>query len=99
MDTGVPFAWKIVMKVVLGPLQPVLKYLIPTLRPVSIAAADLIEISVGEEYRGESGYYVMLQKDISSPESNDEVKQQKLWTKSLAWAEITEDQTALKTAF
>ena len=99
MSSGVPSAWKILVKGVLGPLQPLLKYLIPTLRNTKVAAADLIEISIGKQYFGSSGYFLMLNKDNSSPESQDEEKQLKLWKKSLEWIKITKDQTALKAAF
>jgi hypothetical protein len=99
MSTGVPKIWKYMMKGVLSPLQPVLRYMIPTLRSVDEAAVDLIEISVGKAHAGETGFYTMLKKDTSSPESYDEEKQKQLWAKSLAWAELTRDQTALSTAF
>lgn len=87
------------MKGVLGPLQPLLKYLIPTLRNTQVASIDLREISIGEQFRGSSGYFIMLNKDESSPESQDEEKQLKLWRKSLEWIKITEDQTPLEAAF
>ncbi|KAJ8066071.1 hypothetical protein OCU04_005163 [Sclerotinia nivalis] len=99
MSSGVPPAWRILMKGVLGPLQPLLKHLIPTLRSTKVAAADLIEIAIGKQYRGSSGYFVILNKDESSPESRDEEKQLDLWKKSMDWIKITEDQTPLKGAF
>ncbi|KAM0183430.1 hypothetical protein ACHAPC_006432 [Botrytis cinerea] len=96
MSSGVPSAWWILMRGVLGPLQPLLSYLVPTLRNTKIAATDLIDISVGEEYRVSSGYYVMLNKEESSPESQDEEKQLKLWKKSMGWIKISQDQTPLR---
>ncbi|KAI0376463.1 NAD(P)-binding protein [Hypomontagnella monticulosa] len=45
------------------------------------------------------GYFEMLEKDESSPESRDEVKQQILWFKSLEWAQVTKSNTALQGAF
>ncbi|TEY52431.1 hypothetical protein BOTCAL_0258g00010 [Botryotinia calthae] len=96
MSSGVPSAWWILMRGVLGPLQPLLRYLVPTLRNTKIAATDLIDISVGEEYRVSSGYYVMLNKEESSPESQDEEKQLKLWKKSMGWIKISQDQTPLR---
>ncbi|KAM0146499.1 hypothetical protein ACHAQE_010708 [Botrytis cinerea] len=96
MSSGVPSAWWILMRGVLGPLQPLLSYLVPTLRNTKIAATDLIDISVGEEHRVSSGYYVMLNKEESSPESQDEEKQLKLWKKSMGWIKISQDQTPLR---
>lgn len=98
MNQGVPKVWKYLMKGFLSPLLPVLKYALPV-RSINAAATDLIEISVGKDRNGESGYYTMSKKDTSSPESNDEEKQKKLWAKSLEWAKITQGETALKTAF
>lgn len=98
MNQGVPKAWTFMMKWVLSPLQPLLKFLIPTLRSVTTAGIDLIEISIGEQAT-KGGYYTMMNSDASSPESKDEGKQRKLWSKSLEWAGITQDKTALKTAF
>ncbi|THV54595.1 hypothetical protein BGAL_0023g00030 [Botrytis galanthina] len=99
MSSGVPSAWWFLMRGVLGPLQPLLKYLVPTLRNTKVAAADLIDISVGKEYRGSSGYYVMLNKDESSPESQDEEKQLRLWKKSMEWIKLSQDQTPLQDIF
>jgi hypothetical protein len=99
MSTGVPTAWKIMMKGVLNPLGPILKFVVPTLRTTTLAAKDLIEIAVGDDYRDVNGYYLMSSKDSSSPESLDEKKQEMVWKKSLQWASISPDETALKTAF
>lgn len=99
MSTGVPIAWTIMMKGVLNPLRPVLRFLLPTLRTTTLAAQDLIEMAVGDEYRHAEGYYVMSSQDESSPESRDEEKQEMVWKKSLEWAGISPDQTVLKTAF
>lgn len=96
MNTGVPLAWWILMKGVLKPLQPVLKYVIPDLRPAKVAAVDLIELSVGKSHAGASGYYTMARAEATSPDSSDEEKQRALWVKSLEWAGITEEKTDLK---
>lgn len=98
MRSGVPGLWKYGMKV-LGTLQPVMKYAIPTLRSANAAAVDLIEVAVGKEYVGTRGFYQMSKPGESSPESKDEAKQQKLWLKSLEWAGVSKDDTALTTAF
>lgn len=96
MDQDVPKPWRIIMKGILNPLQPLLKYAVPNLRSVSTASVDLIDISVGKEEA--SGYYTVMAKDESSPESRDEEKRKRLWAKSLEWVGISEDQTVLKTA-
>ncbi|CAG8979680.1 hypothetical protein HYALB_00003911 [Hymenoscyphus albidus] len=98
MRSGVPGLWKYGMKV-LGAFQPIMKYAIPTLRSAKLAAVDLIELAVGKKYIGTKGFYEMSEPSQSSPESNDETKQQKLWTKTLEWAHMTKDDASLTTAF
>ncbi|CAD6442167.1 2b34ac34-be57-496e-854f-51bc821896e8 [Sclerotinia trifoliorum] len=99
INSGVPPVWRILMKGILRPLQPLLKYLIPTLPNTKGAAVDLIEIAIGKQYRGSSGYFVIVNKDESSPESRDEEMHLELWRKSVNWIKIIEDQTSLKEAF
>lgn len=86
------------MKGFLNPLQPLLKYAIPTFRSTNVAAVDLVELSVGKAYDGATGNYVMLKHEDPSPESGDAEKRKKLWAKSVEWARISADQTALKVA-
>ena len=61
------------------------------------AGADVIDLATNKAYPGERGYFTMLKKDSSSPNSQDEEKQRKIWMKCADWAGITEKDTALKT--
>ncbi|KAI9649299.1 hypothetical protein NHQ30_001871 [Ciborinia camelliae] len=106
MSSGadVPAAWTFLMKgilgtVFLGPLRFLFKYAIPTLRSTKDAAVDLVEIAIGEEFRGESGYYTMLNRDECSPETRDEEKQVAVWRKSLEWAGVKSGDMVLVEAF
>ncbi|KAL9070780.1 MAG: hypothetical protein Q9157_005693 [Trypethelium eluteriae] len=82
------------------PLFPILKlFMGPTLRTAVPAGVDVVELALSPTYLGERGFFTLLQKDQSSPESQDERKQQSLWTKTLEWARITKDNTALQAAF
>ncbi|KAF4625680.1 hypothetical protein G7Y89_g12484 [Cudoniella acicularis] len=97
MNEGVPSTWKYAMKGFLSPMRPLLKHFIPTLRSVNESSIDLIEISVGK-LNSERGYFTLLKKDDSSPESKDEEKQQRLWAKSLEWAHVSKNDTVLQGA-
>ncbi|RAL68481.1 hypothetical protein DID88_007209 [Monilinia fructigena] len=94
-DSDVPAMWTFLMKGILnplflGPLRPVFKYTAPklSLRSTSEAAVDLVEMAVGEGFRGKSGYSVMGKRDGSLPETRDEGKQREVGEKSLEWAGI-----------
>lgn len=97
MDEGVPKTWAILMKYVLNPLQPVLKYVAP-LRKSGEAGRDLAHLSLGMVHPGESGYYTMMKTDKSSPESYEEDKWKVLWSKSVEWTEIKPSETILALA-
>lgn len=87
-------------RIILKPLLPILKVAVnPAMRTAALAAVDVIQLAVDPAYSGERGFFTLLQKDQSSPDSQDEGKQQSLWSKTLEWAKITRDNTALKAAF
>jgi hypothetical protein len=94
MSEGVPRMWSVLMKYVLNPLQPVLKYGLP-LRKSGEAGRDLARLSLGKVYPGVSGYYTMMKTDKSSPESYDEDKWRLLWSKSVEWSGIKPTDTVL----
>lgn len=67
----------------------------PTVRTAEPASADVVELALNPAYRGKCGFYTLLREDKSSPDSQNEEKQIKLWDKTLEWARITETNTAL----
>ena len=69
------------------------------MRTAAEAGADVVDLATNKAYPGERGYFTLIKKDASSPESQDEEKQRKLWVKSAEWARITPRDTALKVAF
>ena len=69
------------------------------MRTAAEAGADVIDLATNKASPGERGYFTLLKKDTSSPDSKDVSKQQKLWVKSAEWAKITRENTALKTVF
>ena len=86
-------------KFIIQPLRPLLRFMDPTIRTSAEAGADVIELATNKAYAGERGYFTMLKKDHSSPESQDAEKQQKLWVKSAEWAHVTSTDTALQATF
>ncbi|KAI1391009.1 NAD(P)-binding protein [Hypoxylon trugodes] len=81
------------------PLLPLLQLMTPTLRSAAPAGVDVIELAISPTYAGQQGFFTLLQKDESSPESNNEVKQESLWKQTLQWAQVTQENTALRTTF
>ncbi|KAJ8129601.1 hypothetical protein O1611_g4031 [Lasiodiplodia mahajangana] len=78
------------------PLQPLLNFLDPTLRRAAPAAVDVVDLALSPTYAGQRGFFTLLKKDQSSPESNDGKKQELIWRNTLEWARITQENTALK---
>lgn len=65
------------------------------MRTAAEAGVDVIDLATNAAHPGERGYFTLLERDTSSPESLDEETQQRLWTKTLEWARITRENTAL----
>ncbi|KAI1458165.1 NAD(P)-binding protein [Annulohypoxylon moriforme] len=87
------------MRYAVQPLLPLLKYQNPQMRLGADSGADAIELALDRVHPGERGYFELLEKDDSSPESRDVSKQERLWIKSAEWAGISKDNTALRGAF
>lgn len=84
-------------KFVYKPLLPLLKVAFgPTLRTAAPAGADVAELALNDKYAGERGFYTLLNKDESSPDSQDKEKQSILWAQTLLWAKISSDNTKLQ---
>lgn len=96
LQTNTPNSLFYVSKFVMRPLRPLLRFIDPTMRTSAEASVDVIDLATNKAYPGERGYFTLLAKDVSSPESRDEEKQRKLWVKSAEWAGITGENTALK---
>ncbi|KAI0836410.1 NAD(P)-binding protein [Hypoxylon sp. FL0890] len=89
----------LLMRFAVRPLLPLFRLQNPQMRTGADSAVDAIELALDHVNPGERGYFELLEKADSSPESRDEVKQEKLWTKSAEWAGINKNNTALKCAF
>lgn len=69
------------------------------MRTAAKAGVDVIDLATNKAHPGDRGYFTLLEKDVSAPDSMDEEKQQKLWVKSMEWGGINRENTALTVAF
>ncbi|KAF2834219.1 NAD(P)-binding protein [Patellaria atrata CBS 101060] len=85
----VPRSWKLLLSTVLNHLQPVLRFVKPTLRRARDAGPDVAEAAVGAAFKNKSGYFVLRKESESSPETRDKERQGKLFEISLLWCGLT----------
>ncbi|KAI1392987.1 putative short-chain dehydrogenase [Hypoxylon trugodes] len=97
--TNTPMSIQLMQMFILKPLMPILRYLDPIYRTSAEAGVDIIELGVGQANNGERGYYTFLKKDEPDPVALDKEIQHKIWVKSVEWARINKENTALKVAF
>ncbi|KAI1178054.1 putative short-chain dehydrogenase [Nemania sp. FL0916] len=94
--TNTPTSTQLIARFVLKPMIPIINYLIdPTFRSSAAAGVDIMELAVNEASPGYRGYLTLLEQDKSDPLTLDEDVQRRVWTKSLEWAKLTADRTAL----
>ncbi|KAI2466236.1 hypothetical protein F4781DRAFT_406384 [Annulohypoxylon bovei var. microspora] len=99
LQTNTPWWYPYMQRFVLQPFLPLHRLRDPTMRTAALAGIDVTELALNQAYVSERGFFTFLKKDQSSPESQDEAKQEALWSKSLEWARIMEGDTALKVAY
>lgn len=97
LRSNTPKSMSIMQTLIYKPLLPLLKLAMgPTLRTAAPAGADVAELALNDKYAGERGFYTLLNKDESSPESQDKQKQSDLWAQTLKWAYISSSNTKLQ---
>ncbi|KAL4862870.1 hypothetical protein BDV12DRAFT_206891 [Aspergillus spectabilis] len=78
------------------------RFVDPTMRTSAEAAADIVEFATRPNTDSlddrTAGYYTLAKQDVSSPDSLDEAKQEALWAKTIEWARISSEDTALALA-
>ncbi|GLB05914.1 hypothetical protein AtubIFM57258_001207 [Aspergillus tubingensis] len=79
-------------------LMPVLRYLTTMFRTIEDAGRDLVAVSVGDEFRGKSGYYVGTKEGAPAAISEDHEAQEKLWKNCWRWAGMRAEETVLRDA-
>ncbi|KAI1110572.1 hypothetical protein F5Y14DRAFT_357948 [Nemania sp. NC0429] len=96
LRTNTPAMLSYIQMFILQPLRPVLRLVIPDVRKSADAGVDVADIALGKKHAGERGYLRLVAPGPSSTESLDEAKQEKLWTKTLEWAKLPREKTALE---
>ncbi|CEN62934.1 hypothetical protein ASPCAL09562 [Aspergillus calidoustus] len=97
LRVNTPVFLKIISFLIIRPFLFLLRrFSDPTMRTCTEAAADIVEFATNTARPGERGYYTLSHKDESSPDSLDQAKQDALWSKTIEWAGITGENTALK---
>ena len=99
LRTNTPPMLYYMSKFIIQPLRFLLRFMDPTMRNAAKAGVDVADLATNNVHPGDRGYFTLLEKDISAPDSMDEETQQKLWVKSMEWARITRKDTALTGAF
>ncbi|KAI0023372.1 putative short-chain dehydrogenase [Xylariomycetidae sp. FL0641] len=98
--TNTPVRVRLLQRLVMVPFMGLINRLSDrTFRSAAAGAADVVRLAVGDAHPGERGYFTMLDPDESDPLTRDRDVQDRVWRKTLQWARITPDNTALKEAF
>ncbi|KAL9012086.1 MAG: hypothetical protein Q9173_003122 [Seirophora scorigena] len=100
LRTNTPTMLVFMSRFVIQPLRPLLRLLMdPTMRTSAEAGADVVDLATGAAHPNERGYFTLLERDSSAPDSMNEGMQRRLWTETLRWARITKENTAMAGAF
>lgn len=68
----------------------------PTMRTVDEAGSDVVQFATNRLHPDERGFFTLSEKDVSSPESLEEPKQEMLWQRTLQWAGIGNKDTVVR---
>ncbi|KAI8951183.1 hypothetical protein F4801DRAFT_302521 [Xylaria longipes] len=96
LRTNTPATLSYMQRLVLQPLQPVLRIMVPDVRRSADAGVDVAELALNQKHPDARGYFRLMVPGPSSAESQDETKQEKVWAKTAEWAKITSENTALE---
>ncbi|KAM7204221.1 short-chain dehydrogenase [Naviculisporaceae sp. PSN 640] len=80
----------------LAPLLPIIRLKDQTARKAAAAGADVIDLALNKTSPGERGFFTMNKKDVSSPDSLDREKQERVWRSTLGWIRLGKGETVLK---
>ncbi|KAI1313944.1 hypothetical protein F5Y03DRAFT_335597 [Xylaria venustula] len=94
--TNTPSSIINMQRFLLRPFQPVCKLLgIKEFRTSAQAAADVVALATNKAQPDARGYFTLLDKDETAPQSLDSEIQQRIWVQSAIWASITKENTVL----
>ncbi|KAF5980360.1 dehydrogenase/reductase [Fusarium bulbicola] len=76
-------------------LLPILRYFTDTMRPAAQSGRELVELSVGEKYKGTKGYFMGARREEEDVACKDTHKRELLWNACWKWAGMKEEETVL----
>ncbi|KAF2710657.1 short-chain dehydrogenase [Pleomassaria siparia CBS 279.74] len=91
LRVNTPKMLQIMSKFVIQPMRPLLRLADPTMRTSREAGIDVAKLATSEESPGVRGFFTLLKKDTSSPDSLDSVVQEAIWKKTLEWTGISKE--------
>lgn len=98
LRVNTPLMVQYLSKIVIRPLRPLIRLIDPTVRTSADAGRDVARLATNEASPDERGYFTLLEKCDSSPDSLDEKKQDEVWRRSAQWVGVADGDTALAQA-
>ncbi|EWG53681.1 hypothetical protein FVEG_12061 [Fusarium verticillioides 7600] len=74
---------------------PILRYLTDTMRTAAQSGRELVELSVGERFKGTKGYFMGARREEEDIACKDVHKRELLWNACWKWAGMKEEETVL----
>jgi hypothetical protein len=87
--TNTPSSIINMQRFILRPLRPVFRFFNQPFRRAADGAADVVDLATNVAHAGEQGYFTLLEKGESAPQSMDKEIQQRVWLQSATWAKVT----------
>ncbi|EXM21084.1 hypothetical protein FoTM2_002055 [Fusarium oxysporum f. sp. vasinfectum] len=76
-------------------LLPVLRHFTDTMRSAAQSGRELVELSVGERFKGAKGYFMGARREEEDIACKDVHKRELLWNACWKWAGMKEEETVL----
>lgn len=74
---------------------PILRHFTDTMRPAAQSGRELVELSVGEKFKGIKGYFMGARREEEDIACKDVHKRELLWNACWKWAGMDEEETIL----
>ncbi|RBR17544.1 hypothetical protein FVER53590_12061 [Fusarium verticillioides] len=74
---------------------PILRYFTDTMRTAAQSGRELVELSVGERFKGTKGYFMGARREEEDIACKDVHKRELLWNACWKWAGMKEEETVL----
>ncbi|KAF4343488.1 dehydrogenase reductase [Fusarium beomiforme] len=74
---------------------PIVRQFTDTMRSAAQSGRELVELSVGEKFKGEKGYFMGARREVEDVMCKDAHKRKILWDACWKWAGMREEETVL----